>query len=260
VNQNVAGTPHFLCRLTAYRDAEGKIDGVVATFVDVTSLARSEERQRTLVAELNHRVKNIITVILALAKQTLARTQGSEALMTRLYALARSHELLARESYGAVSLEEVVREALTPYFSEDSQQLTLSGPPITLPPKAAMSFGMILDELATNAVKYGALSNSSGHVSIDWSSTKGSDDKASTLTLRWREDGGPRVADPKKRGFGLTLIDREVSYGLAGSAAYDFGETGFSGTFIIPLKQSRNSVEDHGEFKASGKARPHCRG
>jgi two-component system CheB/CheR fusion protein len=84
VNQNVAGTPHFLCRLTAYRNTEGKIDGVVATFVDVTGLARSEERQRTLVAELNHRVKNIITVILALAKQTLTRTQGSEALMTRL--------------------------------------------------------------------------------------------------------------------------------------------------------------------------------
>ncbi len=237
VNQNVAGTPHFLCRLTAYRDAEGQIDGVVATFVDVTSLARSEERQRTLVAELNHRVKNIITVILALAKQTLARTQGSEALLTRLYALARSHELLARESYGAVGLEEVVRQALAPYFSEGSQRLTLSGPPIMLPPKAAMSFGMILDELATNAVKYGALSNGSGHVSVDWSSMEAPDDKASTLTLRWREDGGPRVADTKKRGFGLTLIEREVSYGLSGSAAYDFGETGFSGTFIFPLKQ-----------------------
>ncbi len=237
VNQNVAGTPHFLCRLTAYRDAEGKIDGVVATFVDVTSLARSEERQRTLVAELNHRVKNIITVILALAKQTLARTQGSEALMTRLYALARSHELLARESYGAVRLEEVVRKALAPYFSEDRQRLTLSGPSITLPPKAVMSFGMILDELATNAVKYGALSNSSGHVSIDWSSMESPGDRASTLTLRWREDGGPRAADSKKRGFGLTLIDREVSYGLSGSAAYDFGETGFSGTFKIPLKR-----------------------
>ncbi|HEY8125350.1 MAG TPA: chemotaxis protein CheB [Methylocystis sp.] len=236
VNQMVAGTPHFLSRLTAYRNTEGKIDGVVATFVDVTSLARSEERQRTLVAELNHRVKNIITVILALAKQTLTRTQGSEALMTRLYALARSHELLARESYGAVSLEEVVRQALAPYFSEGSQRLTLSGPAVALPPKVAMGFGMILDELATNAVKYGALSNSSGNVSVDWSSMDSPEDRASTLTLRWREDGGPRAADPKKRGFGLTLIDREVSYGLAGSAAYDFGETGFSGTFKIPLK------------------------
>ena len=160
-----------------------------------------KERQRTLVAELNHRVKNIITVILALAKQTLARTQGSEAFLTRLYALARSHELLARESYGAVSLEEVVRQALAPYFSEDSQRLTLSGPSIALPPKAAMSFGMILDELATNAVKYGALSNSSGHVSIDWSSMEAQDDRASTLTLRWREVGRASRGGSKEKGF-----------------------------------------------------------
>jgi two-component system CheB/CheR fusion protein len=235
VNQNAADMRHFLCRLTAYRDADEKIDGVVATFVDITSLVKSEERQ-TLLAELNHRVKNLLTVVMALAKQTLAKTQGSEAFLTRLHALSRSHELLARGSYEAVRMDEVVRQALTPYFSQHDPRLALKGPQIKLLPKAALSLGMILDELATNAVKYGALSNGSGRVSVDWSSMTKPGDKRSTLTLRWREDGGPSVTAPKKKGFGLTLIDREVSYGLSGDSAYEFGDKGFSATLNIPLK------------------------
>jgi len=228
---------HFLSRLTPYRDGDDKIDGVVATFVDVTTLAKSEERQRTLVAELNHRVKNLLTVIVALAKQSLGQTQGSEAFLGRVHALARSHELLARESYGDVSIEQVVRQAVAPYFHQNSPRLALAGESIALTPKVAMSLGIILDELSTNATKYGALSNESGRVSVDWRLTN-VDSEKTTLTLAWREEGAPRVTKPEKFGFGLALVEREVTYSLSGDAEFSFNEGGFSATFKIPLKRA----------------------
>jgi hypothetical protein len=172
-------------------------------------------------------VKNIITVILALAnRRWLGRriiSLDDQTLRLGEKSRVAGAEKLRRRQNGRSGAP-----GARALFLQEQPAADVSGHQSTLPPKVAMSFGMILDELATNAVKFGALSNSSGHV-FDWSSMEGPDERASTLTLRWREDGGPRVADPKKRGIGLTLIDCEVSYGLSGSAAYDFGETGFFG-------------------------------
>lgn len=239
VHKNEAGAPHFLARLTPYRDPGGAIDGVVATFVDVTGLAASEERQRQLVSELNHRVKNSLTVIMAIAQQTLARSPSPEAFkrdfFARLHAMARSHELLARENWGEVGVEEMLRQALAPYC-QDGERIAFSGPPTKLPPELALSVGMVFAELATNAVKYGALSGEAGRVAIDWSTSAGETGAAPALTLNWRESGGPPASPPEKMGFGLKVVQREVEYSHSGSARFDFAASGFAATFVIPLR------------------------
>ncbi len=243
-HKNEADAPYFLARLTPYRDSSREIDGVVATFVDVTSLAKSEERQRTLVSELNHRVKNSLTVILAIAQQTLAHSPSSEAFTrdfsARLQAMARSHEMLSRENWGEVGVEPMLRQTLAPYCQPDSQRVAFSGPPVKLSPELALSVGMIFAELATNAVKYGALSNEAGQVAVEWSTSSGA---KPTLALNWRESGGPAAKPPEKVGFGLKVVRREVEYSHSGAVRFDFGPSGFSANFVIPLKRAETGAK-----------------
>jgi two-component system, chemotaxis family, CheB/CheR fusion protein len=244
-HQDLADAPYFLARLTPYRDSTGAVDGVVATFVDVTRLARSEEQQRSLVSELNHRVKNTVNVILAIAQQTLARAatpdEFSKSFFARLNAMARSHELLSRENWGEVNIEQVVQQALTSYVPNGSGRVSVSGPATMLPPALALSLGVVINELATNAVKYGALSNGSGRVAIGWSASKGDRDEASALTLTWRESGGPPVIPPTVTGFGVKVIKREVEYSHSGAARFDFAEGGLTVRLELPLKGAKET-------------------
>ncbi len=244
-HQHLADAPYFLARLTPYRDSSGVIDGVVATFVDVTSLARSEEQQRSLVCELNHRVKNTLNVILAIAQQTLARAASpeefSKSFFARLTAMSRSHELLSHENWGEVSLEQVVRMALTSYVPNGNARVSVSGPATLLQPELALSFGVVINELATNALKYGALSNESGRVTVEWSVAPGEGDESPALALTWRESGGPPVTAPAKMGFGVKVIKREVEYSHSGAAQFDFAEGGLTARFEVPLKRTKET-------------------
>ncbi len=246
-HQDVAAAPYFLARLTPYRDSSGAIDGVVATFVDVTSLARSEEQQRSLVSELNHRVKNTLNVIMAIAQQTLARAASPEeftkSFFARLNAMARSHELLSRENWGEVGAEQVVRQALTSYVlnGNGNGRISISGPATLLPPELAVSFGVVIDELATNAVKYGALSNDSGRVAVEWAVSGGEGDISPAFALSWRESGGPPVTPPTHLGFGVKVIKREVEYSHSGVARFDFAENGLTARFEVPLMKTKEA-------------------
>ena len=217
------------------------IDGVVATFIDVTSVAKSEERQRTLVGELNHRVKNVLAVILAIAQQTLSRSATpaafAPAFFARLQAMARAHELLSRENWGDVAIEDLVEQALAPYLSTGHERISMSGPSRSLPAKLALGLGVALDELATNAVKYGALSNECGRITLSWEVLNASE--GPQLELVWLESGGPTVVAPPKDGFGLTLIRREIEYNLGGNAWIDFAPDGVVARLRAPLKRLR---------------------
>jgi len=239
VHEDAPAAPYYLARLTPYRDASQVIDGVVASFVDVTTLAKAEERQRLLVAEVNHRVKNTLTVITAIARLTSMQAKSPQefasSFLARLHALARSHELLSRENWEDVEIEEVLRQALSPYAPAQSPQATLAGPAIKLPAKIALSLGMIIDELSTNAVKYGAWSKEAGKIAIEWSAGSESDGAARKLRLSWTETGGPPASTPEKIGFGLSVIRREVEYSLHGSVKFDFATSGFVATLDIPL-------------------------
>ena len=194
-------------------------------------------------SELNHRVKNMLGVVLSLAEQSVVRSATLEefrkSFFGRLRALARSHELLSQENWGEVAVEQVLRQALTPFGQPDWQRISLAGPAIMLSPNLALSFGVIIDELATNAVKFGALSNDSGRIAVDWSISGAKADAAPLLSLTWRESGGPPVAPPTKSGFGIRLIQREVEHSHSGAARFDFAESGLSARFEIPLPPAK---------------------
>ena len=212
---------HFNLRIAPYRVVDRRAEGVVVTFTDVTRLANAQSHQQVLIAELNHRVKNMLMIVIGIAQQTHKSAATPQAFLAafigRLRAMARSYELLSRENWTESPLEELVRTELSPFGVE---RFTLAGPPIRLKPKQALSMGMILHELATNAGKYGALSGSTGIVSVEWCTT------GPELCLQWEESGGPARPSAERRGFGLTLIERETSYNLGGEAVVKFEPSG----------------------------------
>src|SRR5262249_2716401 len=220
------GAAHYIVRALPYWTGSGKVEGAGLTFSDVTGLAQAEEQQRVLVAELNHRVKNMLTVIVSIATQTLKNSDemdaGREAFLDRLHAMARAYELVSRDQWADVSLVDVVRQEIEPYIGR-GDRLVADGPAVALKPKLALALGMVLHELGTNAVKYGSLSMPSGSLEVTWAVEKRSEN---SLVLDWIERGGPPVGKPPRPGFGLSLIEREMSHGLGGKSRIDFERDG----------------------------------
>ena len=226
---------HYLVRLIPYRDSESEIEGVVVTFVDISTLADAERHQKTLIAELNHRVKNMLTVVIALAQQTAKRAGGvedfSNSLVRRLHAMARTYGVLSRENWRDASIRELIVEELVPF---DMKRVAAEGPDHRLTPQQGLSLGMVVHELATNAIKYGALSVPEGQLDVTW----GLPDDGGTLRLEWRERGGsPPVDKPKaKGGFGLKLVKGEIEYRLRGSVESRFDKSGVCVVIEFPLQ------------------------
>jgi len=230
------GAAHYIVRALPYWTGSGKVEGAVLTFNDVTGLAQAEEQQRVLVAELNHRVKNMLTVIVSIATQTLKHSDdvdaAREAFLDRLHAMARSYELVSRDQWGDVSLVDVVRQEVEPYRTGRDDRIAIDGPAVSLKPKLALSLGMIIHELGTNSAKYGSLSTAGGSLEVSWVVERRS---GTSLVLDWIERGGPPVGKPPRHGFGLTLIEREVSHGLGGKAKIEFEDGGLRVNLRIPL-------------------------
>jgi two-component system CheB/CheR fusion protein len=225
---------HFLVRLIPYRDSEQRLDGVVVTFIDVTSLAQAEAHQRMLIAELNHRVKNMLTVAISIAEQTFKSATSAEAFkvafIERLRAMSRSYELLSRENWTDAAMRELIIQELGPF---GPNRVSIDGPIIRLKPAEAMSVGMVLHELATNAGKYGALSVAEGRIAVTWSIKTGADTRR--IELIWKEMDGPEVSEPTRRGFGMKLIEREVTFNLGGSSSSAFEKDGLRLVMEFPL-------------------------
>ncbi len=153
---------HYLMRILPYRAPDSRVDGTLITFVDVTSIVLAEQHQRMLVDELNHRVKNMLTVVISLVAQTLRRATSLEdfsaTFMGRVESLTAAYALLSRDNWSGVSLHEVLQEGLKPYMARDRSNIAMAGPAVTMEPRGALALGMAVHELATNAVKHGALS------------------------------------------------------------------------------------------------------
>ncbi|MGA0601798.1 sensor histidine kinase [Caulobacter sp. KR2-114] len=187
---------------------------------DITERTQAEQRQRLMVNELNHRVKNTLATVQAVASQTL-RTSGSmdqarQALASRLLALAKAHDVLTHESWEGAEIADIVRQAL---FAGDQARVSAGGDSARLTPKAALALSMILHELFTNAAKYGALSGESGRVEISWRRLD------EGLTVAWRERDGPPVSAPDHRGFGSRMIEA-LARDLDGVARLNFPADG----------------------------------
>ena len=219
--------------------AYGEPNHLVASAVDVTARYESEETQRLLMRELDHRMKNTLQVIQAIVRRT-ARSHATvdkfeQSLLGRVNAMSRAHELLAQEHWLGADIGTILREEMTNF--DPGSAIALDGPGVRLSPKAALSFALVAHELGTNASKYGALSSPGGRVAIRWSIDR--DGAEPRFVLHWQESGGPKVEPPDERGFGSMLIERSIAYELDGDAKLEYRPEGLVCTISAPLKTVR---------------------
>jgi PAS domain S-box-containing protein len=216
------------------RGTDGKLFGSVAAFVDITERLRAEKQRALLVAELSHRVKNTLATVFALWQHTCAKAETLDAAKrsfeTRLLALSQTHSRLAEADWSGVRLNALIEDELRPYLSEDGQNVVVRGEDIILNSRAALTLGLALHELATNAAKYGALSRSEGRVSVSWAIDGG------VFSFEWKEDGGPAVSAPLRRGFGRFLIERGLAADFAGNVDLNFNVGGVTCRMAAPLE------------------------
>jgi two-component sensor histidine kinase/PAS domain-containing protein len=212
---------------------DGGVRRLAGVSLDITERKRAEERQKLLVNELNHRVKNSLATVQSIAAQTLRSNAAPEffreAFETRLIALSQTHDLLTRESWAGASLREVFDVELHAMAGEDRVGFAYDAD-VRLNPKAAVALGMGIHELTTNAVKYGALSSPDGRVAVDWSVEDG------VLRLTWTESGGPPVTPPARRGFGARLLERGLAAELSGGVELTYDASGLVCQMALPLR------------------------
>ena len=178
---------HLLVRIGPYRNSEQKIDGVVVTFLDITSLTRAEARQRVLIAELQHRTRNLLTVVRSIATQSFPKDDVLASFSGRLATLGRVQSLISDAASSDIELAEIIRLELEAHGSQNSEKVTFSGPRVALNVDDVQIFALAVHELATNAVKYGALKSQDGRLDVRWTLT--TDAHAPLLRLTWRESG-----------------------------------------------------------------------
>jgi len=226
----------LVCQASPIPDGD-HFQGAVCAAIDISDRKRQERHRELLVNELNHRVKNTLTAVQSLAMQTLRNAtnlaDGRKAFDARLIALSKAHDILVRENWEAAGLREIVAEALAAHGAAAERRLRFDGPDIRLRPKVAVALSMALHELATNAAKYGALSNVAGHVAIAWTIGQ------PFFQLRWTEAGGPPVAAPRRRGFGSRLIEQGLSHEFGGQVDLAFETSGVICTIRAPLDEVR---------------------
>lgn len=205
---------------------------------EIEERERGQQRQTLLIHELNHRVKNILAMVQAIAMQTLSTAPTMEAarggLDQRLIALARAHDVLTRESWEGAELSDIIAGAVAPHEGEPGSRVRLKGPQARLEPKMAVSLSMVLHELATNAVKYGALSTPEGWIEVEWTVARAKN--GADLQLTWSERGGPPVRKPERNGFGTRLITRSLAAEL-GTAELSFAEGGVCCQIAVGLSR-----------------------
>lgn len=215
---------------SALRDAAGKLVSINVQILDVSERRRAEETQKLLIGELNHRVKNTLASVQAIATQTLRHAAEPAAFaptfIGRIHALARAHSLLSSATWQGASLRDLVNGQLQ-LGTIDESRLTVEGPDVDLPPETALHLALVIHELATNANKYGALSGPEGRLSFTWQVT------SDGLALVWAEQGGPAVEPPSRRGFGTALIQRSIQ-AEGGTAEAAYLPTGLQWHFTLP--------------------------
>ena len=217
---------------------DGKPSQILSISRDITELVEFQEQQKILTAELQHRIKNSLAMVSAIANQTI-RGDDMEAARTaftgRLMTLSRAHDILVQTSWVSAPIKDVIEGALASHRPGQGR-IEAGGPELLLPPKSALAIAIAVHELATNAAKYGALSNDQGKVNIFWETTARGD--KSSFHFNWVEKGGPHVVEPEqsKRGFGTRLIERMLKGDFGGEVLVDFKPGGLVCAFNAPLE------------------------
>lgn len=216
-------------------DAEGKVVAVVVVVIDITTHKRTEQHIQLLMNEVNHRSKNLLSVVMAVARQTAGATPQdfSNRFSSRLRSLAVNHDLLVKSQWKSIDLSELLAGQLAHLGGLEEQRVVMDGPRLQLTPFAAEALGMVIHELSTNAVKYGALNGAKGHVKIGWQVDPGKG-KDRIFTLRWIENDGPAIHAPSREGLGTAIITRVTEMKLDGKTQLDYAPTGFSWSLTCP--------------------------
>ncbi len=213
-------------------DNEGQPRRVVGINIDITERKRTEERQRVLVGELDHRVKNVLATVIAIITQTQeassSQTDFVNALNRRINSLARTHALLSESSWRGAPLAEIVRREFAPYTTGNVE---VGGPGITLKAEATQAVATVLHELTTNAAKHGAFSNRTGRVSVQWCWLQNG---SRLLLIEWQETGGPPVLVPSRSGYGTSIIRELIPFELGGKVELVFASEGIRCRLEIP--------------------------
>jgi PAS domain S-box-containing protein len=220
--------------ISALRDAAGKIAGVSKIARDITDRKKAEEAQRLLAHEVDHRSKNLLTLVQAAVHFSEAETPDAikAAIEGRIQALANVHTLLAQSRWAGVNLRSIVRDELYPYCPLGNSRAETDGPDLLLKPQLAQLVAMVLHELATNAVKYGALSVSAGRLRVEWWHAANGN-----IAIRWTETGGPPVKSPARRGFGSRMLDRAIRTQLNGDLRFNWRTEGLICEIEVPYQE-----------------------
>jgi two-component sensor histidine kinase len=208
-------------------DGDGRFLGLIGSMVDITRRKSAEDGIQTLLREVNHRSKNLLAVVQAIARTTAASDPQDfvSRFSERLQALAASQDLLVDNMWQGVDFFDLLRAQLGHWRSAIGRRILTSGPPLRLSAAAAQTLGMAIHELGTNAGKYGALSGDTGTVAVDWS-VREDDPRGPRVLMTWVESGGPPVEPPTRRGFGSTVVERLVRKGLAADVVLTFAPDG----------------------------------
>jgi two-component sensor histidine kinase len=231
-----SGVERFLLSSArSIRGPSGNIIGAVQISLDITDRKRGEEHRKLLVNELNHRVKNTLAVVQSIASHTIRNattlSEAGRTLSSRLISLAKAHDILTHQNWSGADLNDLITASIKPHAPIERFQI--SGDKVWLPPNIALSFALALHELTTNAIKYGALSNAKGRVSISWRLIARK--RQRRLELEWREAGGPTVGPVERKGFGTQLLERIFASDSAGQIVLTFERSGLACDFRVNL-------------------------
>lgn len=221
------------------RKPDGKAHRLVSIMADISDRKAAEQQVQMLAREVTHRAKNMLAIIQSIGRQT-AKSSGTlqefeERFSRRLQGLAASHDILVRDNWSGASLAELVRQQLAPFVETPSPRMTVTGPDVALNADAAQAIGLALHELATNAVKYGALSVPAGQIIVRWSI----DDDHGTgrkLNMTWTESAGPPVSPPARKGFGHVVLHQMMEASLRADVVMAFSAHGVTWSASIPAE------------------------
>lgn len=234
---------HYSIMCEPERNVGGDINGVVMVVFDITDRKRSEEHIRLLLREVNHRSKNMLSLVAAIARQTAASNPKEfvDRFSQRIQALAASHDLLAKNQWQSIAVSELLNAQLAHFEGLIGQRIALNGPSLMLSVAGAQCIGMVMHELSTNAAKHGALSSEAGVVHIEWQLN--SDPEGNKFSISWIESGGPPVKSPDQLGFGSTVTKAMAETSLDGQVWVSYASSGLSWSLVCPASKILDETE-----------------
>ncbi|MPZ40095.1 MAG: response regulator [Rhizobiales bacterium] len=237
-----------ICAAAMTLDRQGRVTRVSGVTIDITELKEAEARRTLLVREVDHRARNALAIVQSIVRMTKSKSIESyvPTVEGRIAALSTAHALLAESRWEGASLHRLVDEELAPYRSSESDRITVAGPAAFLKPETAQTIALVLHELATNAVKYGALSDPVGKVNLSWQCER------NKLSLQWVETGGPAVSPPTTKGYGTKVITASIKQQLGGTVNFDWQPGGLTFAMSVSVGNALSVLKTQSRKRRPG--------